>query len=149
MVLPALTSGTNCGQNSYALSACRNFVLSANLAADENNGLFEIGKIDTNSLSMIDRDIWGASGKDFLVKTNFLPGDSTNRLVVIVCTHQFDNVPRPVIWNCFRKNPAHAVGYSDGTVGLISSGEFTNLNLSGFVSVASLATNSEFNILKN
>lgn len=149
MVLPGLTLGTNCGQNSYALSACRYYVLSANLAADENNGLFEIGKVDTNCIPMLFRDIWGVSGKDFLVRTNFLSGSATKHQAVIVCTRQFDNVPQPVIWNLYHKNPAHAVGYSDGTAGLILPVEFSNLNLSGFISVASLATNSEFNILKN
>jgi hypothetical protein len=64
---------------------------------------------------------------------------------VIVCGKEFDNVPAS-FWTFHRKNPAGAVGYSDGTTGLISPAQFTNLNLNGFVFISSLATNSEFNI---
>jgi hypothetical protein len=85
---------------------------------------------------------------DLLVKTNFVWSGTSNRLIVAICPREFDNVPEPILLNLYHKNPAHAVGYSDGTVGLISPTEFTNLNLNGFVSAASLATNSEFNIFK-
>ena len=79
-------------------------------------------------------------------KTNFVwQSAKEKKEIVIVCGKEFDNVPRSP-WTFFLKNPAHAVGYSDGTTGLISPTEFSNLNLSGFVSVLSLATNSELDI---
>ena len=84
----------------------------------------------------------------FLIKTNFVWGSISNREIVIVCKSEFDNVPEPAFWNFYHRNPAHAVGYSDGTTGLISPEQFTNLNLSGFVSLQDLATNSEFGIFK-
>jgi hypothetical protein len=79
-------------------------------------------------------------------KTNFVwQSDKEKKEIVIVCGKEFDNVPRSP-WTFFLKNRAHAVGYSDGTTGLISPTEYTNLNFSGFVSASSLATNSELNI---
>ena len=84
----------------------------------------------------------------FLMKTNFVWGNSSSREIVIICGQEFDNVPKSP-WTFFLKYPKHAVGYSDRTVGLISPIEFTNFNLNGFVSLSSLAANSEFNIFKN
>jgi hypothetical protein len=65
---------------------------------------------------------------------------------VVLCLREFANIPRPTIWNFYHKNPAHAVGYSDGTSGLISPAECTTLNLIGFVPAANLVTNSEFKV---
>jgi hypothetical protein len=42
-------------------------------------------------------------------------------------------VPQPCLWNLFRQNPAHAVGYSDGSAGLISPEEYAALDLSRFI----------------
>jgi hypothetical protein len=84
----------------------------------------------------------------YLVRTNFVWGDASNREVVIVCKKQFSDVHKPGFWNLFIPNPAHAVAYSDGTIGLISPKQFSNLNLDGFVAISYLATNSEFRIFK-
>jgi hypothetical protein len=78
---------------------------------------------------------------DFWIKTNFVWRTGSNREIIIVCPEQFDNIPKPGFWNAFWRNPAHAVGYSDGSAGLISPEQFTNLNLSGFVSATNLAAN--------
>ncbi len=83
--------------------------------------------------------------EDFLIRTNFLWGTATNREIVIVCPWQFDNVPTPAPWNLFHRNPAHVVGYSDGTTGLVSPEQFNNLFLYGFASLWSLATNADSN----
>jgi hypothetical protein len=85
---------------------------------------------------------------DSWLKTNFVWGTISNREIVIVCGREFDNVPKPSFWNSFFRNPAHAIGYSNGSVGLISPNDFTNLNLNGYVSAWNLATNSEFGISK-
>jgi hypothetical protein len=85
--------------------------------------------------------------KDFdgRFKTNFAwQSDHSKRQIIIVCGQEFDNVHKPGFWNSIFRNPAHAVGYSDGTVGLISPEEYTNFYFSGFVSASSLATNVEF-----
>jgi hypothetical protein len=80
---------------------------------------------------------------DFWIKTNFVWGTSSNREIVIVCQKQFDDVHKQGFWNSFQRNPAHAVGYSDGSIGLISSEQFTSLN--GFVAID---TNYEFKVFK-
>jgi hypothetical protein len=151
MVLPFFGKSSNCGGNSYAMAACANFTMEAEMIAQEHNSHFAIDKMtgsDWGIFKMLAKDAWGVRSTDFMVKTNFFLGTGGSQQVVVVCLQQFANVPRPTIWNFYQKNSAHAVGYSDGTVGLISPTEFTNLNLNGFVSVASLATNSEFNTFK-
>jgi type II secretory pathway pseudopilin PulG len=114
--------------------------------ANTNNLAFDFYKLSTEQQKRIVRiglsfDSW--------MKTNFDWASGSNRTIVIVSGKQYDNAPQPSIWNFYHKNPAHVVGYSDGTTGLISPQQFTNLNLNGFVSAASLATNSELNIFKN
>lgn len=141
--LPFLAPSTNCGGNSYALTVCEEFAVTARAKTQDHEGSFEISKISQQDLAMIARNAWGISGADLLVRTNFLPGSSTNRALVIVCTRKFDNIPQPMIWNLFHKTPAHAVGYSDGEVALISPDDFAKLNLDGFVSAASLVAGSQ------
>jgi hypothetical protein len=86
---------------------------------------------------------------DLWIKTNFVwtVGES-NREIVVVCGREFDNVSKPGFWNHFWRNPAHAVGYSDGTTGLISPEQFTNLISTGFVSMSNLATNAETGLFR-
>jgi hypothetical protein len=86
---------------------------------------------------------------DAWARTNFVwQNDKSKREIVIACRKEFDNVPKPALWNFYHRNPAHAVGYSDGTTGLISPEQFANLNLNGFVSLVSLATNTGFKTSK-
>jgi hypothetical protein len=80
-----------------------------------------------------------------LFKTNFSWTAETNRQIVVVCEDEFDNVSSSSLPGSDGKNSAHAAGYSDGAVGLISPAEFANLDLTGFVSAASLAANNETN----
>jgi hypothetical protein len=131
--------------NRLAILECRNY-------------LFVASRVKTNSPSFSFSDfpddekynyeIRLKAYYDFLAKTNFVWGNSSNREIVIVSQKQFDNVHKPGFWNAFRPNPAYAVGYSDGTAGIISPEDFTNLNLNGFVLLSNLATNSEFKISK-
>jgi hypothetical protein len=86
---------------------------------------------------------------DFWLKTNFTwEVRDSNRQIVIVCGREFDNVPKPGFWNHFWKKPTHVVAYSDGTTGLISPEQFTNLISAGFASMANLATNTETGLFK-
>ena len=136
---------TNCGGNTMALSKCLMFAHTAKLVADENGGHFAISKSGAEDLAFIFRCCLRS---DFLLKTNFSITSATNREIIIVCKPEFDNVPQPTIWNFYHKNPAHAVGYSDGTFGLISPAEFSKLSLNKFVSAASLVTHFGANISK-
>jgi hypothetical protein len=144
ILAPNLTSSRLIG-NRQAIFQCRNYLFEARLAKT-NSPNFDFSNLPSDV-----KHYYGiilAPYFDFLAKTNFVWGNSTNREVVIVSQKQFDNLHKPGFWNSFRSNPAYAVGYSDTTAGIISPEEFTNLNLKGFVSLASLATNSEFKISK-
>jgi hypothetical protein len=100
----------------------------------------EFGEAEKSEVAKLAKNHW-IGGKDFLVRPNFA-STNTSRTVVIVCEKSFDNVPQPTLWNFYRKNPAHAIGYSDGSTGLISPAEFAALDLTGFVSLSNLATNN-------
>lgn len=75
-------------------------------------------------------------GPRYLVSVSplVLPSNESKR-IIIVCDTPFSDVPKRVI---FQAPPSHAVGYSDGTTGLISPGEYARLNLSSFVSLGDL-----------
>jgi hypothetical protein len=151
LALPLVTAKTNCGGNSYALSACATFAVAAYVTAQDNHSQFEVGKIgkdEWQSFLTLAGNHWGMNRADFLVKTNFVLGNGSNRDVIIVSKREFGNVPQPTIRNFYHRNPAHAVGYSDGTTGLISPEQFANLNLTGFVSLSNLVTNFESNVSK-
>ncbi len=144
LFLPTLATTGKLRGNEFALFQCR-WELANWKNANTNGFNFEkLSKEDKRRaiiLLGLNMDAW--------TKTNFIWAKSeTDREIVIVCRKEFDNVPRPAWWNFYHKNPANAVGYSDGTAGLISPEQFTNLNLTGFVSLSNLATNSEFNIFK-
>jgi hypothetical protein len=62
-------------------------------------------------------------------------GKEPSREIVAVCDTPFDNVPRRV----FGRAPlTHAVGYSDGSAGLISVQEFRRLDLTRFIDVRTI-----------
>jgi hypothetical protein len=151
MILPVLKQASNCGGNSYALNVCRTFAVTTEITAMDNQSKFEIGKIGKNegeTLASLAKSSWGMNGADFLVRTNFVLGSSSNREIVIVCQRQFGNVPQPTLRNFYRQNPAHAVGYSDGTTGLISPEQFRNLNLADLASLSNLVASLEFSASK-
>jgi hypothetical protein len=144
-VIIPLSSRSHEMQGNYsALYDCKN-TLRIWKNAEPNSPRFDFSKLSQHDAEFI--LIW-ADGLDVWAKTNFIwQVDKTKREIVLVYGIQFDNVPKSS-WIFFLKNPAHAVGYSDGTIGLISLVEFTNLNLNGFVSLQNLTTNSEFDIHK-
>jgi hypothetical protein len=131
--------------NRHALFECRNYLIEAKLS-NSNSPSFNFAELPAGA-----KNFYGTTlipYFDFLAKTNFVWGDSNRREIVIVSQKQYGDVHKPGFWNAFVKNPAYAVGYSDGTAGLISAEEFTNLNRTGFISLSNLVTNSEMNILK-
>jgi hypothetical protein len=149
IALPIITVSTNCGGNTYAFNVCRECFLATGLSAADQHSQFDISKlesIDKTNLADLSRRHW-ADGTDFLIKTNFL-WDGPQLEIIVVCERLFDNVPQPTIWNLYHRSPAHAVGYSDGTVSLISTQQFAVLNLSGFIPLSRLSTNPAANPLQ-
>jgi len=132
--------------NRLATLDCR-FYLNAASSIKTDSSVFEFSKLSNEERH---RALILSLDLNLLIKTNFVWATAnSNREIVAVCPTLFSNMPQPILLNLYHKNPAHAVGYSDGTTGLISPKEFAGLNLSNFVSAADLATNSEFNIFTN
>ena len=139
------TTGHKLLGNRLALFMCRVQIRNWKNAST-NNLSFDFSKLSEEDIR---HAISFGYSFGFWAKTNFAWGiNKADRELVIVCSKEFDNVPKPALWNFYHKNPAHAVGYSDGTTGLITPEQFTNLNFASFVSFSNLATNSEFNIFK-
>jgi hypothetical protein len=132
---PTITN--NAKGNRLALIECREYLNTASLTKT-NNASFDFSKLSDDDKG---RAIGLAAYIDLLIKTNFVWGTSSNREIVVVCPKQFDNLHLPGFWNSFRRTPAYAIGYSDGSTILISPEQFTNLNLNGFVSATNLAAN--------
>jgi hypothetical protein len=145
-VLPALAPTKNLTGNRSALAMC-DWEMTAWKSYEPNRPRFDFYKLSDDQKRRI---IMFGLDQDFLVRTNFAWGDAANREIVIVCARVYDNVPVPAPWTVFYRNPAHAVGYSDGTRGLISTEEFNNLFSYGLVPLWTLATNSDshFKIFK-
>lgn len=144
LVLPALAPPSNCGGNSYALTACKQLGLYARMANPTNSSTLDLTLLDTLDRTNIFRIVdspW-TTGADYWVRTNGLGGSAQKRILV-VCDTAYDNVPQPTIWNLYHRNPAHAVGFSDGTTGLISPAEFTGMDRSDFAALSDLGKPSQ------
>ena len=145
LVLPALAPPSNCGGNSAALSACRKYGMTIRVAAANNNGEFEVSKLsdsDQKDMLEITANHW-IRDATFLIKGSKFKTETDRKHVVAVWNRSYDNVPQPAIWNGWKRTPAHAVTYSDGSGGLISPIEFADLDLSGFVDTRKFAADLE------
>ena len=136
VLLPSLAGRSNCGGNSAALAACKSVAVSLNLVASERGNK----AVSITNLAGVERDyfkqIAGLSWlHDAKVMVTLATVTSEARQVVAVCNKPFDNVPR----RFFGKAPlTHAIAYADGTTELVSSEEFSKLDLVGFVDVKTI-----------
>jgi hypothetical protein len=81
------------------------------------------------------RNHW-VPGARFLVNTAPVTDAAlTQHQVVIVCDTPYSNVPQR---RFIKAPPTHAVGYSDGSIALISPAEFNKLNKASFVPLDTL-----------
>jgi hypothetical protein len=144
LVLPAVAPTRHLTGNQSALAMC-DWELTTWKSYQPRRHTFDFHQLTDDQKRRV---VMFGLNQDFLIRTNFDWGTATNREIVIVCLREYDNVPVPAPWNLLYRNPAHAVGYSDGTTGLISPAEFANLFRYGYVSLWSLATNADFNIFK-
>jgi len=55
--------------------------------------------------------------------------DSSETGPVVICAQCFENVPKPTIWNLYRKSPAFAAGFLRGRARLLEMQEFNSLDL--------------------
>jgi len=143
-VLPALAPTEKLTGNRATLAMCR-WELAAWKSYETNSSVFDFQKLTDDQKRRV---IMFGLNQDFSIRTYFVWSNAPNRKIVIVSAREFDNVPAPAPWNLFHRNPAHAVGYSDGTTGLISREQFDSLDLFGYSSLWSLATNPNFKVFK-
>jgi hypothetical protein len=132
-VASSITTRSNCGGNSAALTNVRGFVRWASLVAEDRpDRSFSIRIALYEDRWRLERyaDSHWISGARFLVTTEAWIADSEERpILVIVCDTPFTNVPRRWIGT----SPAtHAAGYSDGSSGLISPEQFASLDKTSF-----------------
>lgn len=134
LVLPATVSRTNCGGNSAALAACKGYITVLRLwEADHKAEGFHLDQADPETKRDLTR-LPGASwvrASRLLTRLDGVRLDSmAERRIIMVCDRPYDNVPQRL----FGRSPmTHAVAYSTGETGLISSEEFARLDLNGFV----------------
>lgn len=138
MLVPLVGTHSNCGGNSAAQAQCRLIAIRVGLEVGE--GAFQpqdwsqYGRTEVARLSL---KHWTPKAT-YYVRTN-LTTRAADKTVVAVCDTHYENVPQATIWNLYRKNPAHAVAYLDGSIGLLTLGEFSNLDLANFTDAATLA----------
>jgi hypothetical protein len=144
VVMPAVAPTNKLAGNQATLAMCR-WELATWQAYQTNSPGFNFHQLTDDQKRRV---IMFGLNQDFSIRTNFAWSDAAKRKIVIVSSRVYDNVPVPAPWNVFWRNPAHAVGYSDGTTGLISPEEFDSLNQFGFASLWSLATSPNFKIFK-
>lgn len=130
---PLLTQPTNCGGNSYALTACKQIACyTSRLGGGTNwmSKLHDLDSVDRTNFFQLSQSHWTPEA-DYWVRTNGYV-TTTQQQVMVFCDRVFDNVPQSTIWNFFQRNPAHAVGFSDETTGLISPAAFEQLDRHNF-----------------
>lgn len=140
VVFPVLTKPSNCGGNSAAMAACRNVGLAIRIiSADRGTNLVSLSGLSAAELREF-QDVPGLSwlhGAHLLVRTNgLLLGGSGPRQVIVVCDTPFSNVPQ---YRVGHAPPTHAIGDSDGSVGLVSAAQFQSFDLRTFEDINRLA----------
>jgi hypothetical protein len=131
-VMPILGGGSNCGGNTAAFSVVKHYVqlaISETITAPEST--FSVTNPTPDQREMLERVASGSwiPRAHFLVSSAPFQATSKERRVIIVCDKSFTNVPKRSFGT---SPPTHAAGFSDGTTGLISPAEFSQLNRSSF-----------------
>ena len=143
-MLPVVVPTKKLTGNQAALAMCR-WELDTWRDYQTNSPVFDFCQLTDDQKRRV---IMFGLSQDFSIRTNFIWSSTPSRKIVIVSARVYDNVPVPPPWNVFYRNAAHAVGYADGTTGLISEAEFDSLNLFGLTSLWNLATMPNFKIFK-
>ncbi|MEK7781133.1 MAG: hypothetical protein AAB370_06500 [Verrucomicrobiota bacterium] len=134
-----LARPSNCGGNSAALANCNQILVCVRLSCETKTFL-----LNTSPMSAEERDHFLELGVNhwtgeaqYWVRTN--RWDLTSRTqMVVFCEKAFANVPQPTFFNFYKRNPAYAVGFADGTAQLISPADFAQLDKSDFAPLSAL-----------
>ena len=131
MVAEVLLQGTNCGGNSSTRVVCHRFVSLASEKARSHPGS-RLSDLDRTEASQCFQSGFVAE-EEFLIAPPVTVIAPSPRHLLVVCKTAFGNVPRPWIDLPFWRHRAHAVGYSNGEVELISPERYAQLDLRAFV----------------
>ena len=110
--------------------------LTIRIVGSDNGGVFELSSLhdsEMKDIAWIANSHW-TSGAAFLLKRSRFKPEHDEKHIVAVWNRAYNNIPQPTLWNGYKKTPAHAVTYSDGSAGLISPAAFEQLDLSDFIS---------------
>ena len=133
LIFPAYQR-SNCGGNSAALAACQGYVTFLQVWTDEHGGkAFDYDPSDRTAIHQL-KNLPGArwiQRSPLLAKLEGVRIEpNATKMVIMVCGRAYDNVPQ----RRFGRSPmTHAVAYSTGETGLVSSEAFSRLDLNGFV----------------
>ena len=141
LVAFSMNDATNCGGNSAALFCVQDYVGLAKFEAEDSpDHLFRIGTITQDQQKQLSR----IAHYDFIPQARFLVSTLPlsekavqPRRIIIVCNTPFQNVPRRWLWHA---PSTYAAGFSDGSIALISPGEFAALDQSSFKYLDELCT---------
>ena len=142
LLLPGLARSSNCGGNSAALNVCREIRFYVQLATNTNDSVLDQSLLDSSDQTILFHVVssYWTPDAGYWVRTNHL-GESPQKKITVVCDVVYDNVPLPTLWNFYHRNPAHAVGFSDGTTGLISPADYARMDRTNFLNLTALAKN--------
>ena len=128
-----LSSGTNCGGNSAALARVHQYAVLARMGAmDSPDHIFRVGTVapeQRKQLAEFAHYFWIPRARFLLSTAPLSEQEPQSRRVIVVCDTPYSNVPRRWIGSA---PPAHAAGFSDGSLALISPAEFAALDRSSF-----------------
>ena len=125
----------NPGGNNAAGLQCRNYVVTALVSVtmnpDHTFRVTAVGAQDRNQLAELSRSSRIPDAHFLVSVTPLTESDIAKpRRILVVCDRPFPHFPERLI---FSGPLDHAVGYSDGSAGRISTAEFATLDRSTFV----------------
>jgi hypothetical protein len=139
LLLPLLARPSNCGGNSAALNNCNQILVYSRLFNGTNLFLPDVQQMDPDDRKgflQLGESQWTANAL-YWVRTNSLDPKNPTQIVVF-CDQVFDNVPQPTIGNFYKRTPAYAIGFANGTTALISPAAFAQLPKGEFAPIATL-----------
>jgi hypothetical protein len=126
------SSSTNCGGNTAALNQVGTIIAILRGGAPDSD--------QRTQLASNSQTHW-CRGAHFLVKSGVISEeDDRPQHIIAVCDTPYSNLSTQ--WLGFRK-PTHAVGYSDGSTGLVTVAEFSSLDRSEFRTLKPLPVSEE------
>jgi hypothetical protein len=131
--IPMQVHRSNCGGNSAALTSARAIALLGFAEAhDRPDQVFQFSAAnerECKDLASMSPNRW-LQGAHFWVRTEPIAmTDADHKRIIVVCDTPYRNVPQQTFGSA---PPTHAVGYSDGSAGLIPTAEFAALDLTQF-----------------